>query len=186
MAQVVHVLRVGGGVRHVEDETGVRTVLVVLATEQGGRLIKPGRLQRAQVLRHAVQLLVDVRFHQVKHPALVELQRAAATSKAALVQRADHLTQEQSHAKTERDRFNDDVRSGTVRLSIPIAGGQCAATADSAAAAGHRHQTRAELDPATAAALGAIAGDGDDATRQLNACIDAYNTMRDTYHVQTE
>ena len=39
---------------------------------------------------------------------------------------------------------------------------------------------------ATAAALDAIAGDGDDATRQLNACIDAYNTVRDTYHVQTE
>lgn len=143
-----------------------------------------------------------------KDASIAELQRAAATSKtnaatalaqanarvltleraagAALARRADHLTQEQTHAKTERDRFNADVRSGAMRLSIPIAGGQCAATADSAAAAGHRHQTRAELDPATAAALDAIAGDGDDATRQLNACIDAYNTVRDTYHVQTE
>jgi prophage endopeptidase len=102
------------------------------------------------------------------------------------VQRADHLTQEQSHAKTERDRFNDDVRSGTVRLSIPVASGQCAATANTATAACHRYQTRGELDPATAAALDAIAGDGDDATRQLNACIDAYNLVRDTYHVQTE
>ena len=143
-----------------------------------------------------------------KDASIAVLQRAAATSKAtaatalaqatarvltleraasaALVQRADHLTQEQTHAKTERDRFNDDVRSGAVRLSIPVASGQCAATADAATAAGHRHQTRAELDPATAAALDAIAGDGDDATRQLNACIDAYNLVRDTYHVQTE
>ncbi|WP_180287802.1 lysis system i-spanin subunit Rz [Janthinobacterium sp. 35] len=118
--------------------------------------------------------------------ALVELQRAAATSKAALAQRADHLTQEQTHAKTERDRFNDDVRSGAVRLSIPVTSGQCAATADSTAAASDQHQARAELDPATAAALDAIAGDGDDATRQMNACIDVYNTVRDTYHVQTE
>jgi len=46
------------------------------------------------------------------------------------------------------------------------------------------YEARTELDPATAATLGAIAGD--DATRQLNACIDAYNTVRDTYHVQTE
>ncbi|APA71176.1 hypothetical protein YQ44_06165 [Janthinobacterium sp. 1_2014MBL_MicDiv] len=143
-----------------------------------------------------------------KDASIAELQRAAATDKtnaatalaqatarvltlertasAALVQRADHLTQEQTHAKTERDRFNDDVRNGAVRLSIPVAGGQCAATADTATAAGHRQQARAELDPATAAALDAIAGDGDDATRQLNACIDAYNLVRDTYHVQTE
>ena len=143
-----------------------------------------------------------------KDASIAALQRAAATSKttaatelaqatarvlmleraagAALAQRADHLTQEQTHAKTERDRFNADVRSGAVRLSIPVASGQCAATADSAAAAGHQHQARAELDPATAAALDAIAGDGDDATRQLNACIDAYNAIRDTYHVQTE
>lgn len=143
-----------------------------------------------------------------KNAAIAELQRTAATSKttaatalaqatarvltleraagAALAQRADHLTQEQTHAKTERDRFSLDVRSGAVRLSIPIASGQCAATADATAAAGHQHQARAELDPATAAALDAIAGDGDDATRQLNACIDAYNLVRDTYHVQTE
>ena len=143
-----------------------------------------------------------------KDASIAELQRAAATDKittasalakatarvltleraagAALAQRADHLTQEQTHAKTERDRFNADVRSGAVRLSIPVASGQCAATADSTVAASDQHQTRAELDPATAAALDAIAGDGDDATRQLNACIDAYNLVRDTYHVQTE
>ena len=114
---------------------------------------------------------------------VLTLERAAD---AALAQRADHLNHEQTHAKTERDHFNADVRSGAVRLSIPVAGGQCAATADAAAAAGHRHETRAELKPATAAALDAIAGDGDDATRQLNACIDAYNLVRDTYHVQTE
>ena len=114
---------------------------------------------------------------------VLTLERAAG---AALAQRTDHLTQEQTHAKTERDRFSLDVRSGAVRLSIPVASGHCAASADTAAAAGHRSQARAELDPATAAALDAIAGDGDDATRQLNACIDAYNLIRDTYHVQTE
>lgn len=146
-----------------------------------------------------------------KDAAIAELQRTAATSTAtattklaqatarvlmleraagaALAQRADQLNQEQDHAKTERDRFMLDVRSGAVRVSIPVAGGQCAATTDpvhTAAAGGDRRQARAELDPATAAALDAIAGDGDDATRQLNACIDAYNTVRDTYHVQTE
>ncbi|MDN2669798.1 lysis system i-spanin subunit Rz [Janthinobacterium sp. SUN026] len=114
---------------------------------------------------------------------VLTLERAAG---AALAQRADHLTQEQTHAKTERDRFSLDVRSGAVRLSIPVASGHCAATADTTATAGHRIEARAELDPATAAALDAIAGEGDDATRQLNACIDAYNLVRDTYHVQTK
>ncbi|PJJ21777.1 bacteriophage Rz lysis protein [Janthinobacterium sp. 67] len=114
---------------------------------------------------------------------VLTLERAAG---AALALRADHLTQEQTHAKTERNRFSLDVRSGAVRLSIPVASGQCTASADTTAAAGHRREARAELDPATAAALDAIAGDGDDATRQLNACIDAYNLVRDTYHVQTE
>lgn len=115
-----------------------------------------------------------------------ELERAAGT---ALASRADQLNQEQDHAKTDRDRFNADVRSGAVRLSIPVAGGQCTAGAgasDSTAAGSDRRQARAELDPATAAALDAIAGDGDDATRQLNACIDAYNQIRDTYHVQAQ
>lgn len=143
-----------------------------------------------------------------KDASIAALQRAAATSKitaatqlaqatarvltleraagAALAQRADHLTQDQTHAKTERTRFNHDVRNGAVRLSIPVASGHCAATADTAAAASHRNQARAELDPTTATALDAIAGEGDDAARQLNACIDAYNLVRDTYHVQTE
>lgn len=114
---------------------------------------------------------------------VLELERAAG---AALAVRADQLNQEQDDAKNERDRFNAGVRSGAVRVSIPIAGGQCAAVADPAPAVGNRSQARAELDGETAAALDAIAGDGDDATRQLNACIDAYNTVRDTYHVQTE
>lgn len=114
---------------------------------------------------------------------VLTLERAAG---AALVQRVDKLQQDQDHAKNERDRFNADVRSGAVRVSIPVASGQCAAVADPAPAGGNRGQARAELDGETAAALDAIAGDGDDATRQLNACIDAYNTVRDTYHVQAQ
>ncbi|APA71542.1 hypothetical protein YQ44_18745 [Janthinobacterium sp. 1_2014MBL_MicDiv] len=131
----------------------------------------------------AIQTSIDTNALAQATARVLTLERAAG---AALAQRADHLTQEQTHAKTERDRFSLDVRSGAVRLSIPVTSGQCAATADTAAAAGHRHETRAELDPATAAALDAIAGDGDDATRQLNACIEAYNLVRDTYRVQTE
>ncbi len=114
------------------------------------------------------------------------LERTAASALAA---RTDQLTEDNHHAQTDRDRFMADVRSGAIRLSIPVAG-NCpsagAGPADSAAAGSDRQQARAELDGAAAAALDAIASDGDAATRQLNACIDAYNLVRDSYHVQTE
>lgn len=117
---------------------------------------------------------------------VLRLERAAASGLAA---RTDQLTEDNHHAQTDRDRFMADVRSGAIRLSIPVAGscpGAGAGPADSAAAGGDRQQARAELDGTAAAALDAIASDGDAATRQLNACIDAYNLVRDTYHVQTE
>ncbi|ATD60418.1 MAG: lysis system i-spanin subunit Rz [Janthinobacterium svalbardensis] len=117
---------------------------------------------------------------------VLQLERTAAGQLAA---RTDQLTEDNHHAKTDRDRFMADVRSGAIRLSIPVAS-HCASAgagpADPAAASGNRQQARAELDGAAAAALDAIASDGDAATRQLNACIDAYNLVRDTYHVQTE
>ena len=117
---------------------------------------------------------------------VLQLERAAVGQLAA---RTDQLTEDNHHAHTDRDGFMADVRSGAIRLSIPVAGNcPCAGAgpANSAAAGVDRHQARAELDGAAAAALDAIAGDGDAATRQLNACIDAYNLVRDTYHVQTE
>ena len=117
---------------------------------------------------------------------VLQLERTAAGQLAA---RTDQLNQDNHHAQTDRDRFMADVRSDAIRLSIPVAGhcpGAGAGPADTAAAGDDRHQARAELDRTAAAALDAIASDGDNATRQLNACIDVYNLVRDTYHVQTE
>ncbi|PJJ20056.1 bacteriophage Rz lysis protein [Janthinobacterium sp. 67] len=117
---------------------------------------------------------------------VLQVERAAA---GQLTARTDQLTEDNHHAQTDRNRFMADVRSGAIRLSIPITGlcpGTGPGPADSAPADGDRHQARAELGGAAAAALDAIASDGDAATRQLNACIDAYNLVRDSYHVQTE
>lgn len=81
--------------------------------------------------------------------------------------------------KGKRDRFIADVRSGAVRLSIPVIAGRAdAPSADPAAASRDRHQARAELAPEAGITLAAIAGDGDDAIRQLNSCIDAYEIAR--------
>lgn len=43
----------------------MRAVEVVAPAEERGRLIEPGRLQRAHVLRHAIHFLVDIRCLQV-------------------------------------------------------------------------------------------------------------------------
>lgn len=93
--------------------------------------------------------------------------------------------QKDLHDETvKRSRFIADVRSGAIRLSIPVIAGRAnAASADPATAGGDRHETRAELAPEAGAALAAIADDGDDAIRQLNSCIDAYEIARNP-HVQ--
>ncbi|MDC8757511.1 lysis system i-spanin subunit Rz [Janthinobacterium fluminis] len=143
-----------------------------------------------------------------KDATIADLRRAAATSEAAaatrLAQATGHAREleraaalgldnhteqfklEMSHAQAERDRFIADVRGGAVRLSIPVAGACAVGAAYSAPAGEDSDQARAELNIEAAAALGAIAGDGDDAARQLNACIDAYNSIREQFNVQAQ
>ncbi|KDP84723.1 hypothetical protein CF70_018060 [Cupriavidus sp. SK-3] len=107
------------------------------------------------------------------------LERAAGEAIAAVVK----------HAKEERDREDiakatarAEYLSGTRRLSLAVSSCQAGAggaTADPGAAGG-AGEARAELAPETAAALDGIARDGDRGIRDANACIDAYNAVRDT------
>jgi hypothetical protein len=115
----------------------------------------------------------------------------ARNKEAALQQqhqaRETQLTQEKHHAQTERDRYLAGLRSGAIRVSVPVIPGSCAAAGpDPAAVTASRHEARAELDPAAAQFLDDIAGEGDDAIRQLNACIDHYNAARETFNVQAQ
>lgn len=88
------------------------------------------------------------------------------------------LQKEKDDAKAANDRYADALRNGTERLFIPVSGVQTCT--DSTSVSGDRNQARAELDPTTAVNLVAITNTGDDNTRQLNACIDAYNAVRDS------
>lgn len=85
------------------------------------------------------------------------------------------LAKEKDNAKAANERYMDALRTGSERLYVPVSGVQ--ACPDSTAAGGDRNQARAELDPTTAVNLIRITSDGDDAIRQLNACIDAYNAL---------
>lgn len=106
-----------------------------------------------------------------------EVQREVERERVAKLSELSYkLQKEKDDAKAANDRYADALRTGTERLFIPVRGVQ--ACGDSTATGGDRNETRAELDPTTAVNLVAITNDGDDNTRQLNACIDAYNALR--------
>lgn len=114
--------------------------------------------------------------------ALKQKLRTYETGLAREIQFDDiQLEKENDDAKQENSRRLADVRSGAVRLSIRSKAATCTASspgdADSSAVA-HHQEARTELDPATAESLVAITQDGDAAIRDLNACVDRYNTAR--------
>ncbi|GEE73393.1 hypothetical protein EC142370_04755 [Escherichia coli O145:H34] len=57
------------GIGDVHDVSGMCAIFVILAAEQRGRLIQPGRVKGAEIFRQAVQLLINIRLQQVKHGA---------------------------------------------------------------------------------------------------------------------
>jgi len=95
---------------------------------------------------------------------------------------SNKLQKANQDAKLAQQKRNLDIDSGALRLRLPVKAPVCPvqATADTPVASGDSVQTSAELDGETAKSLVAITDDGDKAIRQLNACIDAYNTVYET------
>ena len=83
--------------------------------------------------------------------------------------------QDKAHAQQTLDRLDADLRSGTLRLSIRTAERPPSPSSHSPAAG--PEQTRADIDPADAAALVRITSAGDDSIIDLNTCIDAYGKV---------
>ena len=136
-------------------------------------------------------------IHQVdKLTAQIEKDKAEATATAreneklmsrSLAAIATTHQKDMQDEKNKRDNFIADVRTGAVRLSIPVKACPARTGTNTATGPGNSPETRAELTPEAGAALAAIAADGDDAIRQLNACIDSYQAIRAiTNHVQTK
>jgi hypothetical protein len=109
---------------------------------------------------------------------------AQINANATKLQEANHALDEKSSA------LDRAIRAGRVRLPAP----SCVqAPASAAPAAGDRNQAPSEpdrqADPAadaereTLALIAQIAADGDRAINQLNACIDAYNEVREQLNV---
>lgn len=86
----------------------------------------------------------------------------------------DSNQKEKASAAQKMDRLDADLRSGALRLSIRTT---AQAGSNHSAAAG-LSQARTDIDPADAAALVRITGEGDAAIRDLNTCIDGYEAVR--------
>lgn len=87
-----------------------------------------------------------------------------------LGQLLDRNQLDKADAKKAFDRLDADLRTGALRLSIRTT----AQPRGNHGAASGPVQTRADIDPADAAALVRITEDGDNAIRDLNTCIDGY------------
>jgi hypothetical protein len=100
----------------------------------------------------------------------------------AIQTQSTKLQKANQDAKLAQQKRNSDIDSGALRLRLPVKAPNCPvqATSDTPVASGDSVQTSAELDRETAKSLVAITDDGDKAIRQLNACIDAYNTVYQT------
>ena len=85
-------------------------------------------------------------------------------------------------AKLAQQKRNSDIESGALKLRLPVKAPVCPVhtTTDTPVASGDSVQATTELDGETAKSLVAITDQGDANTRQLNACIDAYNSVYQT------
>jgi len=98
---------------------------------------------------------------------------------AAVNAQATQLMKANQNAKLLQQKRNADIDSGALKLrvqtSCPIQ-----TAGDTTLASGDSVQATAELDREVAKSLVAITDQGDANTRQLNACIDAYNSAYQT------
>lgn len=140
----------------------------------------------------AVSGFIGYRYGASKwQKVLAEADKAASKKLAELTEKAlqkerqlrsdlDSLTAQNRKEKQDAEKniniFRTDIRSGTVRLSVATnTGSRSTFCADTGIGAS---ETRAELNSEVAEALVAITAYGDNAIRDLNLCIDAYEMMR--------
>lgn len=93
---------------------------------------------------------------------------------------ATQLVKVNNDAKIQIAKRDAAITAGTLKLRIPVKAPECPVptASDPAPAARDSVQATAELDREIAKSLIAITDQGDANTRQLNACIDAYESVR--------
>ena len=99
---------------------------------------------------------------------------------AAVQTQAVQLVKANNDAKLAQQKRNSDIDSGALKLRIPIKTTvyPVSTAGDTQSASGTDTGT-AELQPETAKDILAIGDDADQTVRKLNACIQAYNQVRE-------
>ena len=100
----------------------------------------------------------------------------------AIQTQSTKLQKANQDAKLAQQKRNADIDSGALKLRLPVKAPVCPVPTSDDPPATPRDsvQATAELDTETAKSLVAITDQGDANTRQLNACIDAYNAAYQT------
>ena len=117
---------------------------------------------------------------------IAALNAAARDKEQALITaiqtQSTKLQKANNEAKLQTQKLHSALDAGSLKLRLPIKAPDCPVHTASDASAAPRDsvQAGAELDPTIARSLVAITDKGDENTRQLNACIDAYNTVYQT------
>ena len=125
----------------------------------------------------------EVTRQQLEIAALNAEARAKEQALISAIQtQSTKLQKANQDAKLAQQKRNSDIESGALKLRVPVQTPVCPVHASSDATSATRDsvQASAELDREVAKSLIAITDDGDKAIRQLNACIDAYNTVYQT------
>jgi hypothetical protein len=145
------------------------SILITVVGAFGGGYYKGGEDENARQQLEIAALNAEAR---VKEQALITVVQT----------QSNKLQKANQDAKLDQQKRDLDIDSGALRLRLPVKAPVCPvqATADTPVASGDSVQTSAELDGETAKSLVAITDDGDKAIRQLNACIDAYNSVYQT------
>lgn len=101
---------------------------------------------------------------------------------SAIQTQATKLQKANQDAKLAQQKRDADIDSGALKLRIPVKAPNCSVptTSDASSTPRDSVQATAELDREIAKSLVSITDQGDANTRQLNACIDAYNAAYQT------
>lgn len=117
---------------------------------------------------------------------IAKLNQEARQKEQALVTavntQATQLVKANNDAKLQIQKRDAAIAAGNLKLRIPTKTPVCPVptASDPAPAPGNSVQAGAEPEPAFVRSLIAITDQGDANTRQLNACIDAYNAVYQT------
>lgn len=174
--------------RHTTRQRGMldTAIIAIAATILAAVLLHAWAYNKGYSAATAVAARDKAALQQAHDAELKRQQDAADTARTSLQTEAaaiDRKLQEsQAHAKELQTTLDRALRSGDQRLSIRAASCAAVLPADRAAqpAAAGPEETGAELYPEDAADLHALTADADDTARELNTCIDRYNSAAET------